>query len=787
MVNNGRALREVRVMPRLAEQRVGVVFPARGDGVMRRSIILLLGAVLMIGLQACSSDGDDGATGATGDTGSTGPAGPPGDTEPTTAVETCIGCHGPTGVVPVGNILDTDDPHFIDTDPDGPLTAAGYRQIQVGLTLVDVTGMRVVIEFDASDENGAPVDNLFASDGRFTIARLDAPVAFSGDSSVWSSLITRVEDPGTIGTGDGSPEIQADSEGFGTIGGLFENLTGGAYRYSSFFDPTSTPVMDGDSMRVAIQISAGDLPAGNGWCDFDANLVAANDCVSIPELRDIVQTAVCNDCHGVTSEVKLAVHGGGRTDVEYCVTCHNPGTIDANSDNVLDFKQMIHKIHNGAELAAPYQIWGFRNSLHDYSTVEFTKEIDNCTHCHQGAGAEVDNWSNVPTIEACGSCHDNVDFASGANHGGGVQTSNEFCGGCHPKDGAAIGVRAPVETVHRGVARAAEGSLYAGGGNGYQILALDFTNGVLTINWSVRRNGIAVDVQIDDEWNAGGASRLHFDVGWSTSDYTNEGSGAPPARAFDIDALDFVGSTMPLVGGVYQTTKILPAAAEGTIAVGMEGHPAADLDGDTIFTDRIAVGSVVAYISAEGGRAVPSPRRQVVDSAKCSLCHDSSGQGISLHGQNRTGDTQICAICHNANNTDINQRPADPMLALDGKKEEAIDFKRMIHQIHSGAELEEGVVIYGFGGNPHDYRNVEFIGNLMNCETCHVPGAYETMDANDALATTIDSGADVADPGDDLNISSTAAVCSACHDSDVAEDHMKLHGASFQALEDDIL
>lgn len=761
---------------------------------MRRLIILLLTAVFVIGLQGgCSNDGDDGSTGATGNTGPEGPPGPSGDTEPTTAVETCIGCHGPTGVLPVGNILDGNDPHFIDTDPAGPLTAAGYRRLRVEPSSVDVTGTRVVIEFDVDDvdENDvvvAPVDDLFASDGRFTIARLNPPAALSGDSSVWSSLITRVENPGNVGTGDGTPETQANSESFTSGAGLFENLGGGSYRYSSSFNPTSTPVMDGDAMRVAIQISAGDIPAGNGWCDFEADLVTTNDCVSIPELRDIVQTATCNHCHGVTSDVKLALHGGGRTDVEYCVTCHNPGTTDANSDNVLDFKRMIHKIHNGSQLSTPYQIWGFGNTLHDYSTVAFTKEIDNCTHCHQGAGAEVDNWSTVPTIQACGSCHDDVNFASGANHPGGVQTNNVFCANCHPKNGAFIpGVLAPVETVHRGVARTSEGSLYAGGGNGYQILDLALASRVLSIDWSVRRDGIPMAVQSDSEWNAGGASRLHFTVGWSTSDYTNTGSGAPPARGFDINALNFAGATVALGGGVFRTTATLPAGANNTIAVGMEGHPAADLDGDGTFSDRIAVKSVLANINVNGGRATPTPRRQIVDPAKCNQCHDSSGQGISLHGQNRTGDTQICAVCHNANDTDIGQRPADPTDAVDGKKEAAIDFKRMIHQIHSGAELEDGVVIYGFGGSPHDYGSVEFIGNRMNCETCHLPGTYGATAASDALATTIDTGADLADPGDDLNISPAAAVCSSCHDSDVPKDHMKLHGASFRALEDDIL
>ena len=63
---------------------------------MRRSIILLLAALLVFGLEGCSKDGSDGAPGATGDPGPAGPAGPPGYTEPTTAVETCVGQPSPT-------------------------------------------------------------------------------------------------------------------------------------------------------------------------------------------------------------------------------------------------------------------------------------------------------------------------------------------------------------------------------------------------------------------------------------------------------------------------------------------------------------------------------------------------------------------------------------------------------------------------------------------------------------------------------------------------------------------
>jgi hypothetical protein len=46
----------------------------------------------------------------------------------------------------------------------------------------------------------------------------------------------------------------------------------------------------------------------------------------------------------------------------------------------------------------------------------------------------------VPSRAVCGSCHDDVDFAAGTNHGGGPQASDDTCTACHPASGAgAIG------------------------------------------------------------------------------------------------------------------------------------------------------------------------------------------------------------------------------------------------------------------------------------------------------------------------------------------------------------
>ena len=342
----------------------------------------------------------------------------------------------------------------------------------------------------------------------------------------------------------------------------------------------------------------------------------------------------------------------------------------------------------------------------------------------------------VPTMQACGSCHDNVNFATGANHGsGGVQTNNQNCSFCHPSSGPHPppgGLPQPIQAVHLGVARRTEGALYAGGANGFVIDNLSYASSSrkLTIDYHVTRNGSKMLLESDPQWTAsGGASRLGLDVGWNTEpDYTNGSSGSNPAQPISVNALNVGGVVTALGGGNYRTTVTL--AEHG---LGERRRRARGASRRRSGRERDLLGP---HCSQERGRRsspwrtgramVTVPRRQVVDVTKCQDCHDEAGNGISLHGSNRTGTTQVCVICHNPNATDISRRPAPPATTADGKQEEMIDFKRMIHMIHSGSELESPLVIYGFGGSVNDFSHVNFIGNRRNCETCHVPGSYST-------------------------------------------------------------
>ena len=121
--------------------------------------------------------------------------------------------------------------------------------------------------------------------------------------------------------------------------------------------------------RIVIQLSyknaAGETILVNPYFDF--TLDAAGKSVSVTDpakTRKMADVSSCNGCHE-----KLALHGGGRVDTQYCVMCHNPGTTDANSGNNLNMATMVHKIHAGRLLADPsaasvarLQIWGYQSA-----------------------------------------------------------------------------------------------------------------------------------------------------------------------------------------------------------------------------------------------------------------------------------------------------------------------------------------------------------------------------------------------------------------------------------------
>jgi OmcA/MtrC family decaheme c-type cytochrome len=266
---------------------------------------------------------------------------------------------------------------------------------------------------------GKVVTGLTTSNVRFAIAKL-VPGA-NGNPDQWVSYISKTVN-GVAGFGPGGTPVLASASQATTDTATATQLVynpDGYYTYTFtkdiktvkdsagklLWDPTMT-------QRVAIQLSytnaAGATVLVNPYFDF----TVGSDGKSIPvadssKTRVMTNVASCNSCHD-----KLALHGGGRVDTQYCVMCHNPGTVDPESGNNLNLVTMVHKIHAGKKIAADggghYTIWGYGNSKNDYAEVGFPQDLRNCTKCHSAsnpATPQGDNWKTVVTQSACLTCH----------------------------------------------------------------------------------------------------------------------------------------------------------------------------------------------------------------------------------------------------------------------------------------------------------------------------------------------------------------------------------------------
>jgi OmcA/MtrC family decaheme c-type cytochrome len=530
-----------------------------------------------------------------------------------------------------------------------------------------------------------------------------------------------------------------------------------------------------------------------------------------------VDNNTCNACHD-----RLEFHGGPRTDVDYCVTCHNPYSIDGDTGNTVDMKALIHNIHSGR---GDYVIIGHNDTVHDYSEVVWTQDIRNCQTCHEEDDAntpQASNWREVPNRAACGTCHwdDGIpdsgnDYAiqDGIHPAGLVFTDDTQCVTCHGPDSTIGGGSVRVAEVHRIPEQEASDL--------FQYNVISIANAAVgqppSVTFSVVNPGdpndpnddVPYDLATDPAWTAcaDGTSRLSIDIAWTTADYTNTGASSNGAPAHPVEINPLIGpgcggTAVDNLDGTYTVTSPVnvPAGIVGSLAAAVEGHPWVDLNGDgqSGFNERIAVTNAILYQGIDGATTVK--RRNAVAIDKCNDCHNR----LSVHGSNRTDNPEVCAICHNPNATDARQRvpvanPSDPptdCVSVLGADDETIDFKRMIHRIHSSGWSKVPYEVCGFRNSVHIY-DVTYPGHLNNCEGCHEPPdarnniyPYHPVEAGTILGTTISAGADIASPTDDLVISPNSSVCSSCHAPDLtdltnpARLHMEQNGGQFGATKD---
>ncbi len=567
---------------------------------------------------------------------------------------------------------------------------------------------QVMCTFKMVDENGSPLTVDDIDQFNFIIARIV-------ESGEYIDYITRVQEGA----------VQASSE----RNGEYEEMGDGVVRYTF-----ETILPEGYNARQThtCAIYARRVVGSQEWIS-NATFDFVPSGGPINKIREVVVTESCNTCHD-----PLALHGDVRRDTGVCITCHtqkviDPETgqevdqIDPQSGNSIAFNVMIHKIHMGemlpsVEAGIPYIIYGFRDSEHDYSEVVFPQDIRNCEKCHTEQAIQSNAWKNNPTRASCGSCHDDVDFATGTNHPV-VQLDDNNCSGCHiPQSNTefdisvtgahTIPLRAsslPGVNFDISDVRSAEtGSSQVRPGEHAQV------------TFSIKTD--AGDVITPEEMNS-----ISLVISGPTTDYfiqNYEGTGAVPGEDYFLRETGLASATGPDENGnfVYTFNGMIPTNGSGTYAVGIEGRITREVGGNNLilFEEVNEAGqNVVQYFPVTDSQ--PVPRRMVVDNTTeddfCNSCHGTFSKDFSIHG-NLRNNHEYCVMCHNPSADDIEVRPVpEGGTAITA----SIDFKEMIHKIHTGEELtNKPYIIYGFRGSLHDYSNVLYPGNRSDCYTCHL-------------------------------------------------------------------
>jgi len=623
-------------------------------------------------------------------------------------------------------------------------------QIKVNSVTIASDG-KVTADLFLTDAFDQPIDRLGkTTPGAVSLSYILA--WYSPTTRQYTAFTTRSQTSAATSPHPGVTAIQAGTDS----GGTSTDLETGHVKYvfkttvPAGFDTTKTVTLGIYATRNMLD-TVGKNYYANVEYDFrpDGNKVT--------ETWDkINQNTSCQNCH----DPKLALHGGARQDVKLCALCHQPQTVDPDTGNTVDLKVMIHKIHDGANLPSvkaggKYQIIGFSPTPVDFSNVNLPpgQDVRNCVFCHEGSDpkakpAQNDVWLTKPSRLACGSCHDDLNFATGANHAGGIQADDSACASCHVPDSGKE-FDASIKGAH--VLPAASKQL-----KGLTATIVQVTNAAPgkkpTVVFALKNgDGTAVD----------GSKLGTFApiMAGPTTSYTTffRESGVPSATNTNVGVFDATTGTT-----TYTFTNAIPATQTGTWAFTADITRNVTLkqnNGKADLTQREAAFNNITYMAVTG--TTVTPRRTSVVLSQCNSCHNALG----LHGGQRR-NTQECVICHNPTNNDSAQRSA-----ADGQPE-SISFQRLIHRIHRGEELTQDFTVFGNGKSRHNYNEVVYPGTIDRCVKCHTTTGYTLP-----LATGIDSVTTLRDYYTPQG--PATAACLGCHDNRDAAAHAFLNTTTF--------
>jgi OmcA/MtrC family decaheme c-type cytochrome len=627
--------------------------------------------------------------------------------------------------------------------------AATVQFVRPGLTItvtaasIDGDGT-ITVSYSLTDPNGLSLDSAGISTPGAISVSFVAAVLPDGEGD-YNAYTTRSAS-GTVLTATQQPG--ADS------GGTITQLGPGQYQYV-FKTKAPSGFAAGATHTIGLYGSRNltVYSLGTNYASTTYNFVPNGGLVT--HINDVIGTVSCNGCHD-----QLSAHGGSRRGLDMCVLCHNPQNFDPNTGASMDAKVLFHKIHMGASLPSvlagtPYVPAVNSFGSFDYSNVVYPADPGDprrCTTCHSQTNGvtQATAYLTKPTRAACGSCHDDVNFATGVNHAGGPKFDDNECATCHTPQGE-IDFDASIVGAHMAPTAS---SLLSG-------LAVSITK---VQNGTAGSAPVVSFTVLDSSGTAIALSKLgsiSFTMAGPTADYGYTSFGSDVTTPGYVTESASKASCDNNGNCLYTFTHMVPPAATGTYAIGVEARRTEVVLAGTTSQRSIQYGAPnrVVYFSVDGS-AVQN-RRSIVALSNCNGCHVS----LQVHGTLRN-NTEYCVMCHNPSNTDSVTRASATVAADKAAPPQGINFNLLVHRIHDGVNMlasKRTYIVVGFGGSHNDFSNTLFPAlsptgqttDLANCAMCHVNSSEQNL----TLAINA-----VLDPQSPINpVQPIASACSGCH------------------------
>ena len=509
-------------------------------------------------------------------------------------------------------------------------------------------------------------------------------------------------------------------------GGTYTDLEVGHYKYNfgtampTDVTPTSTLTLGAYARRTLTDIIGKDYYADNVLMDFRPDGAKADATWGAMAIAQHVQQ--------VPRPAGPPRRNAPRRRALHAVP-QQPGLGDTTSGETFDGKIFFHKLHNAANLPSgkPYIAGG------DWSGMTYPQDIRNCTTCHDTTAAEGAIWMTRPTRAVCGSCHDNINWTTGANHPGGAAADDIGCPKCHIPDSgkefdASIKGAHVIPTKSRS-SRASRSSIVS-----VTNAAPGKTPTVVVQDHEQRRQR-SRRLEVETASDRSSPARRRAQLGWSVR---------PPSRmqVFDPTA----GTTTytftanrpghrDRLGASSRATSIAPSRSSGTTAA--PTSPFAKQQSNPL-----------KYVAVTGTTVTPRRTAQISQAATRATTFSRSTVASA------TSSTSALPATTPAT-TDTATPP------------ESVSFQRMIHRIHTGEALTQTYKIANAA-----YNEVLFPGDRRNCAKCHTSSGY---------ALPLPAGIDaVTTPTDYFSPQGPGtAACLGCHDNVDAAAHAYLNTTNF--------